>query len=40
MDTYEYINEQKKNNNKSSFDLSRADNSNSPTLNISQRRGI
>lgn len=39
MDTYEYINEQKKNN-KSSFDLSRADNSNSPTLNISQRRGI
>ena len=40
MDTYEYINEQKKNNNKSSFDLSRADNSKSPTLNISQGRGI
>ena len=39
MDTYEYINEQKKNN-KSSFDLSRADNSKSPTLNISQGRGI
>ena len=36
IDTYEYINEQKKNN-KSSFDLSRADNSNSPTLNISKR---
>ena len=32
-------NEQKKNN-KSSFDLSRADNSKSPTLNISQGRGI
>ena len=27
-------------NNKSSFDLSRADNSKSPTLNISQGRGI
>ena len=39
MDTYEFINEQKKNN-KSSFDLSRADNSKSPTLNISQGRGI
>ena len=39
MDTYEYINEQKKSN-KSSFDLSRADNSKSPTLNISQGRGI
>ena len=39
MDTYEYINEQKKNN-KSSFDLGRADNSKSPTLNISQGRGI
>ncbi|MBR5503499.1 MAG: exosome complex protein Rrp4 [Methanobrevibacter sp.] len=39
LDTFEYINEQKKKN-KSSFDLSRADNSNSPTLNISQRRGI
>ena len=39
MDSYEYINEQKKNN-KSSFDLSRADNSKSPTLNISQGRGI
>ena len=39
LEKYEYINEQKKNN-KSSFDLSRADNSNSPTLNISQRRGI
>lgn len=39
IDTYEYINEQKKNN-KSSFDLSRADNSNSPTLNISKRWGI
>ena len=36
IDTYEYINEQKKNN-KSPFDLSRADNSNSPTLNISKR---
>ncbi len=39
MDTYEFINEQKKNN-KSSFDLSHADNSKSPTLNISQGRGI
>lgn len=39
LDTFEAINEQKKKN-KSSFDLSRADNSNSPTLNISQRRGI
>lgn len=39
LDTFEYINEQKKKN-KSSFDLSRADNSKSPTLNISQRRGI
>ena len=39
LDTFEYINEQKKKN-KSSFDLSRADNSDSPTLNISQRRGI
>ena len=39
MDTYEFINEQKKNN-KSSFDLSRADNSKSPTLKISQGRGI
>ncbi|MBQ2962223.1 MAG: exosome complex protein Rrp4 [Methanobrevibacter sp.] len=39
IDTYEFINEQKKNN-KSSFDLSRADNSKSPTLNISQGRGI
>ena len=39
LDTYEFINEQKKNN-KSSFDFSRADNSKSPTLNISQGRGI
>ncbi|MBQ6813281.1 MAG: exosome complex protein Rrp4 [Methanobrevibacter sp.] len=39
LDTFEYINEQKKKN-KSSFDLSRADNSKSPTLNISQGRGI
>ena len=38
-DDDEYINEQKKSN-KSSFDLSRADNSKSPTLNISQGRGI
>jgi len=39
LDTFEYINEQKKKN-KSSFDFSRADNSKSPTLNISQGRGI
>ena len=39
IDTFEYINEQKKKN-KSSFDLSRADDSKSPTLNISQGRGI
>ena len=39
MDTYEFINEQKKKN-KSTFDFSRADNSKSPTLNISQGRGI
>lgn len=39
IDTFEYINEQKKKN-RPSFDLSRADNSKSPTLNISQRRGL
>ena len=39
LDTFEYINEQKKKN-KSSYDFSRADNSKSPTLNISQGRGI
>ena len=39
LDTFEYIHEQKKKN-KSSFDFSRADNSKSPTLNISQGRGI
>ena len=39
LDTFEHINKQKKKN-KSSYDFSRADNSKSPTLNISQGRGI
>ncbi len=40
LDTFESIKDEQKKKNKSSFDLSRADNSKSPTLNISQRRGI